>query len=256
MLLAIDIGNTNIVVGAYRDDELLFLSRMKTDKFKTKDEYAVILRSVTRLHGYLREDLTGAIVSSVVPALVSSLRDAVLMINPNIKVLTVEPGIKTGLNIKIDDPAQLGSDLVCVSVASLAKYPQPSIVFDMGTATTISAIDRNGVYLGGSIVPGVRIAMEALAQRTALLQHVSLDEAPKNVIGSNTIDSMKSGAIYGNASLVDGMIDRYHAVLGDDLTVIATGGAAAGIVKYCTHDIIYDENLLLDGLKIIYKKNI
>ncbi|MBQ4101222.1 MAG: type III pantothenate kinase [Oscillospiraceae bacterium] len=255
MLLAIDIGNTNIVVGGYKDDELLFLSRMRTDHLKTKDEYAVILRSVTKLHGYLREDLTGAIISSVVPALVSTIRDALLMINKDARVLTVGPGMKTGLNIKLDDPATLGSDLVCVSVASLAKYKQPSIVIDMGTATTISAIDRNNAYLGGSIIPGIRTSMEALALNTALLQHISFDTAPKSVIGSNTIDAMLSGAIFGNASQLDGMIARYKEELGDDLTVIATGGAAPLIIKHCVQDIVYDENLLLDGLNILYKKN-
>lgn len=255
MLLAIDIGNTNIVVGGYKDDELLFLSRMRTDHLKTKDEYAVILRSVTKLHGYLREDLTGAIISSVVPALVSTIRDALLMINKDVRVLTVGPGMKTGLNIKLDDPATLGSDLVCVSVASLAKYKQPSIVIDMGTATTISAIDRNNAYLGGSIIPGIRTSMEALALNTALLQHISFDTAPKSVIGSNTIDAMLSGAIFGNASQLDGMIERYKKELGDDLTVIATGGAAPLIIKHCVQDIVYDEHLLLDGLNLLYKKN-
>ena len=165
------------------------------------------------------------------------------------------PGIKTGLHIAIDNPAQLGADLVCVSVAALEKYPLPSIVIDMGTATTISAMDRHGKMLGGSILPGVRISLEALTARTAQLPQIDLSAPPQSVIGANTIDCMKSGALYGTASMLDGMIDRYRAELGEDLTVIATGGLAKSITALCHNDMVLDENLVLEGLRILFQKN-
>ena len=165
------------------------------------------------------------------------------------------PGIKTGLHIAIDNPAQLGADLACVSVAALEKYPLPSIVIDMGTATTISAMDREGKMRGGSILPGVRISLEALTSRTAQLPQIELSSPPQSVIGANTIDSMKSGVLYGTASMLDGMIERYRAELGEDLTVIATGGLAKSITQLCRNYIILDENLVLEGLRILFQKN-
>ena len=167
----------------------------------------------------------------------------------------VGPGVKTGLNIKIDNPAQLGADLVCVSVAALLKYPLPSIVFDLGTATTISALTKNGEMIGGSILTGVGTALNALAQGTAQLPQISLsgDVSP---IGSNTVDCMRSGAVIGNAAMIDGMILRYKEILGEDTTVIATGGLSTVITPHCREQIVVDENLLFDGLYAIYKKNI
>ena len=254
MILTIDIGNSNITIGAYRKDELLFLSRMGTDRSKMPDEYAIAIRSILHLYGYNSDDVDGAIISSVVPPLIPSMKQAISRIKP-INILTVGPGIKTGLHIAIDNPAQLGADLVCVSVAAQEKYPLPSIVIDMGTATTISAMDREGKMRGGSIMPGVRISLEALSSRTAQLPQIDLTEAPKNVIGANTIDCMRSGVLYGNACMLDGMIDRYRAELGEDLTVIATGGLAPSITALCRNKIILDDNLVLEGLRIMYEKN-
>ncbi|MDD2956071.1 MAG: type III pantothenate kinase [Oscillospiraceae bacterium] len=256
MILTIDIGNSNITIGAYRDDQeqRLFLSRIGTDRKKMPDEYAIMINSILRLHGHRAEDLDGAIISSVVPPLSASLKSAIRRLK-DIRILTVGPGIKTGLNILLDNPAQLGADLACVSVAAMDKYPLPSIVLDMGTATTISALDRSGNFLGGSIIPGVRISLEALTARTAQLPQIELDHPPQSVIGSNTIDSMKSGVMYGTAGMIDGMIRRYRAQLGDDLTVIATGGLAPAIVCLCENKVILDEDLLLDGLYLLYRKN-
>lgn len=172
-----------------------------------------------------------------------------------VRALSVGPGLKTGLNIAIDNPAQLGSDLVCVSVAALEKYPGDSIVIDLGTATTISGVRGNGEFLGCSILPGVRIALEALTSRTAQLQQIDLTVEPRCVIGKNTIDSMTSGILYGNAAMVDGMVDRYRAQMGGNPTVIATGGLSTSIVRHCRNEIIADPDLLIDGLRILYDKN-
>ena len=249
MILTIDIGNSNITIGAYRGDALLFLTRMGTDRSKMPDEYAIAIHSLLRLYGYHGSDLEGAVISSVVPPLSASLKQAITRIKP-VRILTVGPGIKTGLHIAIDNP-----DLVCVSVAALEKYPLPSIVIDMGTATTISAMDRHGKMLGGSILPGVRISLEALTARTAQLPQIDLSAPPQSVIGANTIDCMKSGVLYGTASMLDGMIDRYRAELGEDLTVIATGGLAKSITALCHNDMVLDENLVLEGLRILFQKN-
>lgn len=255
MILAVDIGNTNAVIGAFEGEKQLFLSRIATDLTKTCDDYAVTLQSIVSLYGFSADDIEGAIVSSVVPPVSVNVVSAIKKICPEIKVLQVGPGIKTGLNIKIDNPAQTGADLVCVSVAAIKKYPLPSVVIDMGTATSITALDEKGNFLGGSIIPGVKISLEALSSRTAQLPQISLN-GDAQVIGKNTVDAMRSGVLVGNASMIDGMVSRYREILGDNLTVILTGGMGKNIVNYCREKIIYDENLLLDGLRILYQKNI
>jgi type III pantothenate kinase len=254
MILAVDIGNTNAVIGAFEGEKQLFLSRIATDLTKMCDDYAVTLKSIVSLYGFSVNEIEGAIVSSVVPPVCASVVAAINRICPEIKVMQVGPGIKTGLNIKIDNPAQTGADLVCVSVAAINKYPLPSIVIDMGTATSITALDEQGNFLGGSIIPGVRISLEALSSRTAQLPQISLN-GEAQVIGKNTVDAMRSGVVVGNAAMIDGMILRYREILGDNLTVILTGGMGKNIAKHCREQVIYDENLLLDGLRILYHKN-
>ena len=253
MILTIDVGNTHTIIGAYKDDKLNFTSRISTDIHKTGDEYAVAISSVLSLHK-IDDNIEGAIISSVVPQVSHQLENAIKTLF-GCRVFIVGPGVKTGLNIKIDNPAQLGADLVCVSVAALLKYPLPSIVFDLGTATTISALTKNGEMIGGSILTGVGTALNALAQGTAQLPQISLsgDVSP---IGSNTVDCMRSGAVIGNAAMIDGMILRYKEILGEDTTVIATGGLSTVITPHCREQIVVDENLLFDGLYAIYKKNI
>lgn len=253
MILTIDVGNTHTILGVYDNDELIFTARMSTDRQKTRDEYAVAIRSILSLSDKV-SGIEGAIISSVVPQVSGLLKGAVEVLF-SCKVFVVGPGVKTGLNIKIDNPAQLGADLVCVSVGALKKYPLPSIVFDLGTATTISAINRNGEMVGGSILTGVNTALNALAQGTAQLPQISL-EGEVDVIGSNTIDCMRSGAVLGNACMIDGMIERYKEILGEDTVVIATGGLSKVIAAHCREEIIIDETLLLDGLYAIFKKNI
>lgn len=253
MLLAIDMGNTNIVIGCIDDNQIYFIERLSTSTLKTELEYAVDFKTVLELHNICAVDIDGAIISSVVPQLnlvIKSALEKLIKIPPFI----VGPGLKNGLNILMDNPSQLGSDLVVNAVATLQEYGAPAIIIDMGTATTISVVDKNRNYVGGQILPGVQVSLDSLVSRTAQLPRISLD-APKKVIGTNTINCMKSGILYGNASCIDGMIDRIEEELGYHATVIATGGLAKSIIPFCKHEIILDDDLLLKGLKIIYDKN-
>lgn len=255
MVFTIDVGNTNIVLGAFKNDKLVFTSRIATHSHYTEDQYAITFADIIRLYDCDPKVFSGAIISSVVPSLVGVLKNAVKKLM-DITALVIGPGIKTGLNIRLEDPAILGADLVCGAVGALAKYEAPLIVFDFGTATTISAIDKKGCFLGGSIIPGVNVSLKALSSSAALLQDIGAGNGTPEVIGTNTPDSMRSGVILGNASMVDGMVERYRQELGENACVVATGGLAGIIIKHCkTPDIILDDNLLLDGLYTIYKKN-
>jgi type III pantothenate kinase len=253
MLLAIDVGNSNVVIGCIDNNEISHVFRMVTDISKTEYEYAVGIKNILEFEGINCEAFDGAILSSVVPPLVTVLKSAVNKLTGHNPVI-VGAGVKTGMNILIDNPAQLGSDLVADGVAAIASYKLPIIVFDMGTATTISVIDQNAGFLGGALFPGAALSMNALSRGTSQLPKVPV-EAPDKVICANTIDCMKSGAIFGTASMVDGMIDRIEEELGMKCTIVATGGISSRIIPYCKHEIIHDENLLLRGLGIIYEKN-
>ncbi len=253
MLLAIDIGNTNIVLGGFVEDELCFMARIATNPSKTEDEYATKIKSVLSLHGIEKAELRGGIISSVVPPLTSIVKKAIAKAY-GIECMTVAPGIKTGINLLCDSPSSVGSDLICGCVAAHHIYGSPSLIVDMGTATKILLVDKNGAFCGCSIIPGVNISLKALASGTAQLPQIGL-EAPKSVIGKNTVDCMRSGVVFGHASMIDGMIDRYIEELGYDLKVYATGGLAPAIVPHCKHEITYDDHLVLKGLNIIYKKN-
>ena len=255
MVFTVDVGNTRENKSFFDNGELKFVSRVATEATKMEDQYAIEFMDILRLYGYSSNQFDGAIISTVVPPLIPVLKSALKKLF-KCKVLVVSAGIKTGINIKIDDPAMLGSDLVCAAVAALAKYPMPCIIFDMGTATTISAMDKNGSFLGGSIFPGVMVSLKALSSSTAQLPHINTELIGNDVIGTNSIDSMKSGIILGTASMIDGMIDKYKAALGNEATVVATGGLASSIVPHCTREIIIDDSLLTDGLYMIYKKNI
>lgn len=253
MLLTVDIGNTNIVLGAFEEDRLCFISRILTARNRTPDETAVTIRDVLRLYGAEGADFEGAIVSSVVPPATASVVPALERITGK-KPLVVGPGIKTGLNIRIDNPAQLGADLAVDAVAAMSRYPLPLIICDMGTATTITVINSKGELIGGSIHPGVRISLEALSSSAAQLPVISID-APNKVIGSNTLDCMRSGVVFGAAAMLDGMIDRIEEELNDKCTVVATGGLSAEITKHTKHTILHDPDLLLEGLRLLYLKN-
>lgn len=254
MILAIDIGNTNIVVGCFDKDKILFVERVSTDHTKTELEYAISLKNVLEIYDIRPSDVEGGIISSVVPPLTNVLKASAEKIITG-TVLVVGPGIKTGLNIVMDNPASVGSDLIVDAVAAIHDYPVPLVFIDMGTATTISVVDEEKRYRGGMILPGIRVSMDSLTSRTAQLPRISM-EAPKKLIGRNTVDCMKSGMIYGNASCIDGMIRRIKKELGrEDISVIATGGLAKVIIPHCEESIIYDNELLLKGLRLIYEKN-
>ena len=254
MIFIVDAGNTNIVLGGFENDKLVFLSRIATQTALTADEYAIKFTDVLKLYGHSVKDIDGAIISSVVTPLTTVLKRAVKLLTGQ-KVLNVGPGIKTGVNIKIDDPSALGADLVCAAVGAMEKYSPPCIIFDLGTATTISAIDSKRYFRGGSIVPGIKVSLKALSSAAAALPDVNVDLNCKTLIGTNTIEAMQSGSIIGTASMMDGMILRYKEIIGEDAAVIATGGLAAAVVAHCKEKIILDETLLIDGLYSLYKKN-
>lgn len=253
MLLTIDIGNTNVTLGAYDSNLLIFTARLATDQRKTDDQYAVDIKNLLDLYGIEFEDIEDCIIASVVPAVGKSVSNAVSKLC-HIVPLMLGPGVKTGLNIKIDNPAQLGADLVAGAVGALEEYTMPCVVIDMGTASTVSVLDRNGTFLGGVIAAGVRLTLKALAENTAQLTSIPI-EAPKSVIGANTVESMQSGLVFGTAAMLDGLLERIADELGEVPTVVATGGLSKEIINHCKNDIIYNENLLLEGLRAIYEKN-
>lgn len=256
MLLAIDIGNTNLTVGLYDNEELTFLARLATDTKRTAEQYAVELSQIAVLEGHALKSVNGAIISSVVPELTAVVKNAVkILTGINAKILG--PGLKNGLNIKIDNPAQLGADLVAGAVAAVNKYALPCLVMDLGTATKISVIDSNGSYRGCTISAGVGISLNALAGSAAQLPTVNLDMEHCPAYGTNTVTSMQAGIILGTAAMLDGLADKIEVSLGEKVkSVVATGGLAHDITKHCRRKLICEPNLVLEGLRIIYNKNI
>ena len=254
MLLAVDIGNTNIVLGGLEGDDIAFVARIATDRQKTEDQYTAELRSVLRLYYAAPEQMEGAIISSVVPQALGAVKGAVRRITGKAP-LVVGPGVKTGLNIAIEHPSSVGADLIVCAVAALAEYkPAPLVVVDMGTATTITVVDEKGTFLGGCICPGLVGSLNALSSGTSELPEVSL-EGQLRLIGRNTVECMRSGALYGHAAMVDGVTERMERELGRPVTVVATGGVARFVVPLCRRKVIYDEQLLLKGCAYIYRKN-
>ena len=253
MILTIDIGNSNIVLGGVEGDEIRFEARLRTDATKTSDEYCIDLKMILEVYGVEKQDIEGSIIASVVPQVLNSMQTAVKKLTGK-TALVVGPGLKTGLNIQIENPAQTGADLVVGCVAALREHKAPMIIVDMGTATTMIVLDKNSAMIGGCIMPGVKISMDALTDRTALLPGLQLDQ-PKKAIGRNTIDCMRSGIMMGAACTIDGMIERMEAELGYETTVIATGGIAKFVLPMCKKEIIYDKDLLVKGLATLYREN-
>ena len=253
MILAVDIGNTNVVLGCMEDDKILFLERMATDRRATDMEYLVRIRSVLKYRDIDPGKLEGAIICSVVPIVTMNIRPAVEQLIGK-QAVVVGPGLKTGLRINIDNPGALGADRVADAVAAVHHYPVPLITIDMGTATTVGVVDETKTFIGGMIVPGVMVSLNALAGGTAQLPHISLDP-PRHAIGRNTVECMQNGIIYHNAAGVDGMIERIEAQLGKKCTVVITGGLSTVIAPHCKHEMIHDPELLLKGLMILYRKN-
>ena len=254
MILTVDIGNSNIVVGGVKDEEILFEARLRTEATKTSDEYCLDVKSLMEVYGVAPKEVEGAIIASVVPQVLNSFQTAIKKLTGK-TALVVGPGLKTGLNILLENPGQTGADLVVGSVAALREYNPPLTVIDMGTATTVSVLDKNGAYIGGAIIPGVKISMDALTDRTALLPGLQLDQ-PKRAIGRNTVDAMRSGIMMGTACMLDGIIDRMEEELGYKTTVIATGGIAKFIIPLCRREMVYDKDLLTKGLVALYKENV
>ena len=253
MLLAIDIGNTNLVIGCIQNDNIIFQARIATDRTRTSDQYGVEIKNMLEAYGVQIADITDCIISSVVPPVFNSVRTGVIKVIKK-QPMVVGPGLKTGLNIHVDVPSQVGSDRIVIAVAALAEYQAPLILMDLGTATTIEVVEPDNVYMGGVIFPGVRLSLDALTSRAAQLPGISL-EKPKNVIGKNTVDCMRSGMMYGTAAMIDGLIERIEEELGYSATLVATGGMAQFITPLCKRDIILEKDLLLKGLNLIYKKN-
>lgn len=253
MILTVDIGNSNIVIGGVDGEKIVFEARLRTEATKTSDEYCVDLKSILDINGIAKERIEGGIIASVVPQVLNSIQTAVKKLVGK-TCLVVGPGLKTGLNILLENPGQTGADLVAADVAALREHKPPMIVIDMGTATTMSVLDSSGAHIGGCIIPGVKISLDALTDRTALLPGLQLDQ-PKRAIGRNTVDAMRSGIMMGTACMLDGMIERMEQELGCKTTVIATGGIARFVVPLCKREIIYDKDLLVKGLAALYRDN-
>lgn len=253
MILTIDTGNTNIVIGGIDEEKTYFEERITTIHSRTSTEYALLIKDILDLHSIDKSQIEGSIVSSVVPPLNAPIQSAIKKILGR-RPLLVGSGMKTGLNILMDNPKSVGSDQIVDAVAALQEYPCPIIVIDMGTATTMSVIDKNGNYIGGVILPGLKVSLDSLSSNAAQLPFISL-EIPGKVIGKNTIDCMRSGILYGNAAQMDGIIDRMEEELGETASVVATGGLSRFVTPLCRHKIHYDQALLLKGLLALYRKN-
>ena len=253
MILAIDVGNTNIVLGAIEAGEIRDIVRIQTHTGETDAEYAVKLLQLLYISGIDPKGFEGAILSSVVPPVTNALTQAVKKVT-GLDCMVVGPGIKTGMNVRIDDPGTLAGDLLVGGVATLAYYGCPAIVMDLGTATTMTVVDKDGCFRGGAILPGVKLSYRALAAGTSLLPEISI-EPPKKCIATNTVDCMRSGAVYGTAAMIDGMIERMEAEIGTPCKIVATGGIAKHVVPYCKREIVCDDDLLLKGLWVLWQKN-
>ena len=253
MILTIEIGNSTITLGGVEGDEIRFECRINTDRVKTSDTYCIDLKTLFEIYGVELSTIEGVIISSVVPQVMNSVRTAIRKLL-DLEPLIVGPGLKTGLNIRLENPGQMGAGLVAADVAALAEYKPPLIIIDMGTATTMSVLDPDGAHLGGCLCPGVKISLDALTSRTSLLPGIQLD-SPRQAVGRNTADAMRSGIMFGNAAMLDGMIDRFAQETGWDFTILATGRLAERIAPLCRHEIIVDRHLVIKGLVALYRLN-
>lgn len=255
MILALDVGNTNTVIGGFEGEDLRLSLRIQSDRNKTADEYGLLLRGLLAGRGVDLSAVEGGIISSVVP----ELRDVLSKVMERLtgkKFLVVSNQMNLGgMKIRMDIPTQVGADLLVDAAAALSLFKPPLVVFDMGTATTMSVLDPAGDYIGGVIIPGLRLSMDALSGRAAQLPFINLDEPPARLIGTNTVDCMKAGAIYSNAAMLDGLADRVEEQLGEKVTVVATGGLMGVVAPFCKREVHYREDLLLVGLLRLYHLN-
>ncbi|MBR2027512.1 MAG: type III pantothenate kinase [Oscillospiraceae bacterium] len=254
MLLCVNVSNSKITLGVFDRDDIILKTSVSATVGKTTTEYAVLFKSVFDLHNFDTEKINGVIISCVVPALTAAVRDALGYIYKG-KIFIVGPKLKNGLKIKSENPSQIGASLICQSVALTEKYPMPCLLISMGTALSMFALDKNGTFIGGAILPGIKMSAKALADHTAQLPQIDLTQKPHSVIGTNTVQNVQSGLIIGTACTIDGMIEKFKKELGENLTCVATGDIDSVVLGYCNNEILYDENLVLDGLKKIYIKN-
>lgn len=253
MLLTADVGNTNIKLGLYEGKTLRYRLRFCTNGKMTSDEFAVELYTFFQIYEIDYRKIDGSIISSVVPKVTQPLTEAIEIVT-GVRSLVIGPGLKSGMVLKIDRPETLGGDIVCGCVGAVEAYGAPVIVIFMGTATVIAYVDPERAYRGGVIAPGVGISLDALTSNGALLPAVDL-KAPKKVIGTNTVDCMRSGIMHGSACMLDGMIDKFMQESGTSCKIVATGGLAPQMIQNCRHEIIFEENIILDGLRSIFEKN-
>lgn len=254
MLLCVDIGNTNLVIGLFENDKLVISFSLESNLNQTKDEYGVKILDMINYNNLDKSKITGVIISSVVPTLDVTFEKMFLKYF-GIKPLFVGPGIKTGIRINTDNPKQVGADIIIGAVAAVAKYGAPVIIIDMGTAITLFYVDEKKELLGGIIAPGIKISYDSLFKKTSKLEEVKFHE-PINVIGRDTVGCIQSAMLYGTASMIDGLIKKMKKEINrDDIKVVLTGGEARYIRHLLEEETIYYENLLLDGLLLTYNKN-
>ena len=254
MLLAVNIQNSIITIGCFEGEELCGVARMAADVRLTADQYACQINSVLHLKGYSPSEVHGAVLCSVVPALTSVIPDALKLIC-HCRLINIGSGIRTGLNLEVDNPRAFGSDLVCVAVEAAALGKLPALVIDLNTAVTFTALDRRGVLTGSAITPGIHISLDALRDKAAQLPAISLNREIPKLIGKNTVDAMTSGALYGAASMMDGMTARFREQLGENLTVYLTGADAELIAPLMREQVKCREYMVLYGLQHIWNKN-
>ena len=253
MLLVVDVGNTNIVFGLYQERSLRQTFRIASERSRTDDEYGVLLRQMLDLRGYAAKDVDAAIIASVVPSLTDCLAGAVRRAFAR-EPLIVGPGLKTGMPVLYENAREVGADRIVNAIAAFERVNGAAIVVDFGTATTFDCVSTEGEYLGGVIVPGVQVSLEALLGRAAKLSRIEIAEPPR-VVGRNTTHAVQSGVVHGYSSMVDGLIDKIHAELGYQGHVVATGGLASMIAKHSARISEVDVNLTLDGLRILHARN-
>ena len=253
MILAIDVGNTNIVLGGVDKGRDIFSVRLASDRNKTADQYALDIQGILNMYHVEVSEIEGGIISSVVPYLQTVIPQAVKILT-GIEIMVVGPGIKTGLDIRTDNPKAVGSDLIVGAIAAKAKYKLPIAIVDMGTATTVSVMDENGAYLGGMIIPGLWTSVNALSSLAAQLPNIDLTGSAK-VLGTNTIDCMRSGALIGCAAMLDGIIDRVEEELGMSVSAVLTGGVSPLVAPYCRRNFYLEPDILIRGLELLYEKN-
>ena len=253
MILAIDVGNTNIVLGGIENGEEVFSVRIASDRNKTADQYALDIQGILNMYHVAPEEIEGGIISAVVPYLQTVIPQAVKILTGK-DIMVVGPGIKTGLDIRTDNPGAVGSDLIVGAVAARAKYKLPIAIIDMGTATTVSVMDEKGTYLGGMIIPGLWVSVNALSSQAAQLPYIDLTGNAK-VLGTNTVDCMRSGSLIGCAAMLDGIIDRVEDELGMPVSAVLTGGVSGLVAPYCKRNFYHEPDILIRGLQILYEKN-